>query len=101
MTLLIDGGYASNEVIRGANAAGVNVVTRLRNDSVFYELPSHQVKRGRGRPRNLGEQIDFKSDCRRWQHLQCSGRTNGYQTHVVTSRLTDGSPFRGCGQPNG
>ncbi|MBR3219203.1 MAG: transposase [Thermoguttaceae bacterium] len=47
MTLLIDSGYASNEVISGANAAGVNVIARLRKNSVFYELPSHPEKKAR------------------------------------------------------
>ena len=55
MTLLIDSGYASNEVISGANAAGVNVIARLRKNSVFYELPSHPEKKKQGRPCKFGE----------------------------------------------
>lgn len=94
MTLLIDGGYASNEVISGASVAGVNVITRLRKDSVFYELPCHQITKRRGRPRKFGEQIDLKRDRHHWKRLQCFGKTYEYKTLVVTSKLTAGKPFK-------
>lgn len=75
MTLLIDEGYASNEVISGANEVGVKVVTRLRKDSVFYEPPCQQEKRGRGRPRKYGVQIDLQSDRHYWIRIQCLDKT--------------------------
>lgn len=100
MTLLIDGGYASNDVIAAAQKVKMKVITRLRKDSAIFTVPEESGKKRRGRPKKYGDRINLsewvKEDS--WIKTECDlyGKkiTAEYKTAVVTSRLTDGTPFR-------
>jgi hypothetical protein len=53
-----DAYYASGKVIKGLLAQGNHLVTRMRSNSVAYELPVPEPGK-RGRPRKYGERIEL------------------------------------------
>lgn len=50
-----DGGYGSNDFSNGCHQLGVELVARLRIDSVLYDKPKPRVKGQRGRPAKKGK----------------------------------------------
>lgn len=100
MTLLIDGGYASNEVIAAARKAGMKVITRLRKDSALFTVPEQSGQRRRGRPKKYGDRVNLSEwgNEDSWFGTVCDlygkKRNTEYKTAVLTGRLTDGKPFR-------
>ena len=56
-----DGGYGSNDFSNGCHQLGVELIARLRIDSVLYDKPKPRVKGQRGRPAKKGKrQPSFK-----------------------------------------
>lgn len=55
-TLLVDGAYPSEELLRGLPAS-VELVSRLRSDAALYALPPRRRRKGPGRPRQKGERL--------------------------------------------
>ena len=102
MVLLIDGGYTSNEVIAAAKKAKMKVITRLRKDSAIFTVPEPPKQKRPGRPKKYGDRKEISV----WEHsvddpwcgAVCSlyGKETEveYKAAVVTSRLTDGEPFK-------
>ena len=102
MVLLIDGGYTSNEVIAAAKKVKMKVVTRLRKDSAIFTVPERPKQKKPGRPKKYGDRKDMlvweQSAGDPWCGAVCSiyGKDTEveYKAAVVTSRLTDGEPFK-------
>jgi len=52
--LVVDGAYAKKSFVSAVCGAGQHVLSRLRSDTVFYDLPPVKKKGQRGRPRKFG-----------------------------------------------
>jgi hypothetical protein len=51
---VVDGAYARRDFVQPVRAAGRHVISRLRRDTVFYDLPPARRKGAKGRPRKYG-----------------------------------------------
>jgi hypothetical protein len=73
--IIIDGGYAKETVLVPLGKLDdVITITRLRRDAAVFESPPKLAKRGVGRPRVKGEQIDLKSKVESeegWEMIEC------------------------------
>ena len=58
--LTFDSGYVSDELLKAMNELRVEVFTRFKKNTVFYELPERPVKAKRGRPRIYGAVFKMK-----------------------------------------
>lgn len=73
---VVDGAYARRDFVQPVRAAGRHVISRLRKDTVFYDLPPARRKGAKGRPRKYGA----KQAARQW-----AAGERGWQ--AVTLRL--------------
>ncbi len=62
LVVIADGAYAKRAFVQAVWAAGRHVVSRLRSDTVFYDLPPVKKKGKKGRPRKYGA----KHKAREW-----------------------------------
>ncbi|GIW96395.1 MAG: hypothetical protein KatS3mg110_4436 [Pirellulaceae bacterium] len=73
--LVVDGGYASRQLLDEARKLGVTVVGRLRKDAALCNLPPPGNAPKRGRPRKYGPKtIDLAKRAaqpRGWQQVDC------------------------------
>jgi hypothetical protein len=54
LVVVADGAYARRAFVQAVWASGRHVVSRLRSDTVFYDLPPVRKKGKKGRPRKYG-----------------------------------------------
>ena len=59
---VVDGAYARHGFVQPVRSAGRHVISRLRSDAVFYDLPPARTKGHKGRPRKYGQ----KHKAREW-----------------------------------
>ena len=52
---VVDGAYARHAFVQPVTGAGRHVISRLRSDTVFYDLPPVKRKKQKGRPRKYGQ----------------------------------------------
>lgn len=90
---VVDGAYARRDFVQPVRAAGRHVISRLRKDTVFYDLPPARRKGAKGRPRKYGAKQaarDWAAGERGWQAitLRLYGReaTVQLKTRVVLQR---------------
>jgi hypothetical protein len=90
---VVDGAYARRDFVQPVRAAGRHVISRLRKDTVFYDLPPARRKGTKGRPRKYGTKQaarDWAAGERGWQAvtLRLYGRDTTVQlkTRVVLQR---------------
>ena len=88
-----DGAYARYAFVQPVTQAGRHVVSRLRSDTVFYDLPPRRRKKQAGRPRKYGAKQKAKEWARRekgWKErtLRLYGKetTVSLKTRVVLQR---------------
>jgi len=62
LVVVADGAYARRAFVQAVWATGRHVVSRLRSDTVFYDLPPVRKKGKKGRPRKYGA----KHKAREW-----------------------------------
>jgi hypothetical protein len=62
LVVVVDGAYARRPFVQALWATGRHVVSRLRSDTVFYDLPPVRKKGKKGRPRQYGA----KHKAREW-----------------------------------
>ncbi len=100
LVLVADGAYARHAFVQSLRAAGRQVVSRLRRDTVFYDLPPGRKPGTKGRPRRYGAKHkaqEWAATCQRWHAgpLRLSGRDVSLQwkSRVVWQR-TLGVPIR-------
>lgn len=58
---VFDAYFAKKGFVSSISAAGLHVVTRLRNDAAIYEFPTEPTDKTRGRKRIKGAKIDTKN----------------------------------------
>ncbi len=96
--LVMDGAYASRQILKAMMAQGVTVFSRLRCDAVLYDLPAERKTGQRGRTRKYGRQrmsLTKRAGQRRgWETMtyRCRGEqvTRQYKSFLATSHLTGG-----------
>ncbi len=71
---VVDGAYARYTFVQPVTEAGRQVVSRLRSDTVFYDLPPVKRKKQKGRPRKYGE----KQKAQEWAKKQ-----KGWKEHTL------------------
>jgi hypothetical protein len=102
MEVIVDGGYAKDSVLVPlGEMKDVVTITRFRRDTALFERPKQPKKRGRGRPRKYGDQINVRKKVktnRGWKTMECRqyGKTvrKKYKTFIAVSRITKGKPIR-------
>jgi hypothetical protein len=62
LVVVADGAYARRAFVQALWVAGRHLVSRLRSDTVFYDLPPVRKKGTKGRPRKYGA----KHKAREW-----------------------------------
>jgi DDE superfamily endonuclease len=62
LVVVADGAYARRAFVQAVWASGRHIVSRLRSDTVFYDLPPVRKKGKKGRPRKYGA----KQKAREW-----------------------------------
>jgi hypothetical protein len=99
--VVADGAYAREPFVQAVWGAGRHVVSRLRRDTVFYDLPPAPKKRRRGAPRKYGRKHrarEWATSLQRWQavtlplygkeaHLRLKSRVVIQRTLKVRIRL--------------
>ena len=99
--LIVDGAYATRDLLKAMYQLNVTVLSRLRSNSCLYDLPAPPIAGKRGRPRKYGKnKINLatlaKSD-EGWEKIQymCRGKTGARQvkSFLATSKIAIG-PIR-------
>jgi hypothetical protein len=100
LVVVADGAYAKRTFVRPVTAAGRQVLSRLRCDAVFYDLPPVRKPGTKGRPRRYGAKHkarEWAATLQRWHAatLELYGRQVRLQwkSRVVLQR-TFGVPIR-------
>ena len=57
---VVDGAYARYAFVQPVTGTGRHVLSRLRSDTVFYDLPPVKRKGQKGRPRKYGQRHKAK-----------------------------------------
>lgn len=101
MVIVADGAYARTEFVHALRAEGRHLVSRLRDDTGFYDLPPVRKKKQRGAPRKYGKHHkarEWAGSMQRWHpvtltlygktaHLQLKSRVVIQPTFRLRIRL--------------
>ena len=74
LVAVADGAYARFAFVQPVTQTGRHVLSRLRSDTVFYDLPPAKRKGQKGRPRQYGQ----KHKAKEWAHQE-----SGWQQHTL------------------
>ena len=100
--LAFDSGYVSDELFKAMNELHVDVFTRFKKNTNFYELPERPLKAKRGRPRVYGAVFKMKDWIENDQSetfRECLSQYGGtrsveFKTMIATTQITHGRPIR-------
>lgn len=71
---VVDGAYARSAFVQPVTGTGRHVISRLRSDTVFYDLPPVKRKGQKGRPRKYGQ----KHKAKEW-----AKKEKGWKEHTL------------------
>ena len=89
--IIFDRGFSRRKVFTTVMRCGHQILCRAKSNAVFYRLPKVSKRKGRGRPKQYGDRLDFRR--LRYKAIQLNGKMHSVTSKVARTKMCD-APIR-------